>query len=89
VHSRSSEQSPLAGLVLLVALLSLEGVSAPTAHADAVDTNFLGTSRLFTFRTETVWFPSLRCDPGHRRGGCGSGSLRFTEKFWSLAVVAA
>jgi hypothetical protein len=42
VRSPSSVQSPLAAVVLLVALLSLEGVSAATAHADAVDTNFLG-----------------------------------------------
>lgn len=39
-------QSPLAGLVLLAALLSLQGVSAPTAHADAVDTNFLGALKV-------------------------------------------
>jgi hypothetical protein len=31
----------LAGLVLLVALLGLAGVSTPTAHADAVDNAFL------------------------------------------------
>ncbi len=31
----------LAGLVLLVALLSLVAVAAPTAHADAVDDTFL------------------------------------------------
>jgi len=34
-------RSPLAGLVLSVALLSLVGVTAPTAHADAVDGNFI------------------------------------------------
>jgi Protein of unknown function (DUF732) len=34
-------RSLLAGLVLSVALLSLVGVTAPTAHADAVDGNFI------------------------------------------------
>lgn len=40
--SPTSVQSTLAGLVLLIALLGLEGVSAPAARADAVDSNFLG-----------------------------------------------
>jgi hypothetical protein len=31
----------MAGLVPAVALVSLVGVAAPTAHADAVDNNFL------------------------------------------------
>jgi hypothetical protein len=31
----------MAGLVPVVALVSLVGVAAPTAHADAVDDNFL------------------------------------------------
>lgn len=34
-------RSALAGLAALVALLSLVGVAAPTAHADAVDGNFV------------------------------------------------
>ncbi len=40
VRSPSTVRS-LAGLVLLVALPSLAGVAAPTAHADAVDDTFL------------------------------------------------
>jgi hypothetical protein len=44
-------RSLLAGLVLSVALLSLVGVAAPTAHADAVDGNFVNAlnSRGITF----------------------------------------
>jgi hypothetical protein len=44
-------RSLLAGLVLSVALLSLIGVAAPTAHADAVDGNFINAlnSRGITF----------------------------------------
>jgi Protein of unknown function (DUF732) len=45
VRSPSRVRSLLAGLVLLVALLSLVGVAAPTAHADAVDDNFLAALR--------------------------------------------
>jgi len=41
VHSPSTVRSPLARLVLLVALLSLVGQATPTAHADAVDDTFL------------------------------------------------
>lgn len=39
--SPNSVRSLLAGLVLSVVLLSLVAVTAPTAHADAVDNNFL------------------------------------------------
>jgi Protein of unknown function (DUF732) len=43
VHSPSPLQALLAGLVLAVALLSVMGVAAPTAHADAADSsNFVG-----------------------------------------------
>jgi hypothetical protein len=42
VRSLSLVRSLLAGLVSMVALVSLVGVSVPTAHADAVDNNFLG-----------------------------------------------
>jgi hypothetical protein len=52
VHSPSPLRSLLAGLVLAVALLSVVGVAAPTAHADAVDrSNFLGalSSRGITY----------------------------------------
>ena len=53
VRSPSPLRSLLAGLVLAVALLSVVGVAAPTAHADyAVDSsNFLGalSSRGITF----------------------------------------
>ena len=43
VRSPSPLRSLLAGLVLAVALLSVVGIAAPTAHADAVDSsNFLG-----------------------------------------------
>ena len=42
VRSPSPLRSLLAGLVLAVALLGLVAVAAPTAHADAVDSNFLG-----------------------------------------------
>jgi hypothetical protein len=41
VRSFSPLRSLTAGIVLLVALVSLVGVAAPTAHADAVDNNFL------------------------------------------------
>jgi hypothetical protein len=41
VHSPSHLRSLRTGLVPLVALLSLVGVAAPTAHADAVDDTFL------------------------------------------------
>src|SRR5262249_1097316 len=41
VRSPSPVRSLLAGLVLVVALLTLVEVAAPTAHADAVDDNFL------------------------------------------------
>ena len=41
VRSPRSVRSLLAGLVLVVALLSLAGVATPTAHADAVDDAFL------------------------------------------------
>jgi hypothetical protein len=41
VRSPNPARSLLAELVLLVALLSLAGVAAPTAHADAVDDTFL------------------------------------------------
>jgi hypothetical protein len=46
-HARSL----LAGLVVSVAVLSLVGVCAPTAHADAVDGNFVNAlnSRGITF----------------------------------------
>jgi uncharacterized protein DUF732 len=40
-RSRSPVRSLLAGLVLVVALVCLVGVTAPAAHADAVDNNFL------------------------------------------------
>ena len=53
VRSPSPLRSLLAGLVLAVALLSVVGVAAPTAHADyAVDSsNFLSalTSKGITF----------------------------------------
>ena len=52
VRSRRPLRSLIAGLVLAVALLSVVGVAAPTAHADAVDSsNFLGalSSRGITF----------------------------------------
>jgi len=44
-------RSLLAGLAVLVALLSLVGVTAPIAHADAVDGNFINAlgSRGITF----------------------------------------
>jgi Protein of unknown function (DUF732) len=41
VRSPSPVRSLLAGLVLVVALLSLVAVAAPAAHADAVDDTFL------------------------------------------------
>ena len=41
VRSPRPLRSLLAGLVLVVALLSLAGVATPTAHADAVDNAFL------------------------------------------------
>ena len=41
MRSFSPLRSLTAGIVLLVALVSLVGVAAPTAHADAVDNNFL------------------------------------------------
>lgn len=41
VRSRQSVRSLLARLVLVVALLSLAGVTSPTARADAVDNAFL------------------------------------------------
>ena len=41
MHSPSHMRSLRTGLVPLVALLSLVGVAAPTAHADAVDDTFL------------------------------------------------
>jgi hypothetical protein len=41
VRSPSTVRSLLAELVLLVALLGLVGLAAPTAHADAVDDTFL------------------------------------------------
>jgi Protein of unknown function (DUF732) len=46
-------RSLLAGLVVSVALLCLVGVAAPTAHADAVDGNFLNAlgTRGITFAT--------------------------------------
>jgi hypothetical protein len=51
VCSRRPARWPLAGLVLSVALLSLVGVAAPIAHADAVDGNFINAlgSRGITF----------------------------------------
>ena len=41
VCSLRRARSLLAGLVVLVALLRLVGAAAPTAHADAVDANFV------------------------------------------------
>ncbi len=41
MRSPSPVRSLLAGLVLVVALLSLVAVAAPAAHADAVDDTFL------------------------------------------------
>jgi len=41
VHAFSPVRSVMAGLVPGVALMSLLGLAAPTAHADAVDDNFL------------------------------------------------
>ena len=41
VRSPRPVRSLLAGLVLVVALLSLAEVATPTAHADAIDTAFL------------------------------------------------
>jgi len=41
VRSPGPQRSLLAGPFLVVALLSLVGVAAPTAHADAVDDTFL------------------------------------------------
>ena len=53
VRSTSPLRSLLAGLVLAVALLSVMGVAAPTAHADSAleSSNFLGalSSRGITF----------------------------------------
>ena len=52
VRSPSPLRSLLTGLVATFALLSVVGVAAPTAHADAVDSsNFLGalSSRGITF----------------------------------------
>jgi hypothetical protein len=43
VRSPRPLRSLLAGLVLVVALLSLTEVTTPTAHADAIDNAFLGT----------------------------------------------
>ena len=42
MRSPNSVRSPLAALVLPVALLGVVAVSAPAAHADAVDDTFLG-----------------------------------------------
>jgi hypothetical protein len=44
-------RSLLAGLVLVVALFSAAGLAVPTAHADAVDSNFINAlnSRGITF----------------------------------------
>jgi hypothetical protein len=44
-RSLSRARSPLAGLAVVVALLSLVGVAAPVARADAVDDNFLAALR--------------------------------------------
>jgi hypothetical protein len=41
VRSFSPLRSVMTGLVPVVALVNLVGVAAPTAHADAVDNNFL------------------------------------------------
>ncbi len=41
VRSSRPERSQMAGLVMAVALLSLEAVAAPTAHADQVDDTFV------------------------------------------------
>ena len=41
MHSFNPARSVIAGLVPAVALVSLVGLAAPTAHADAVDNNFL------------------------------------------------
>jgi Protein of unknown function (DUF732) len=41
VRSPRPVRSPLAGVVLVVALLSLAEVAAPTAHADAIDSAFV------------------------------------------------
>ena len=41
VCSRGPVRSPLAGLVLVVALLGLAGVAIPTARADEIDSAFL------------------------------------------------
>jgi hypothetical protein len=41
VRKPGTVRSPLAGLVLLLALLGLVAPAAPTAHADAVDDTFL------------------------------------------------
>jgi Protein of unknown function (DUF732) len=51
MNSRKHVRSPLAGLVLSVALLSLVTIAAPAAHADAVDGNFINAlnSRGITF----------------------------------------
>jgi hypothetical protein len=61
-HARSL----LAGLVLSVALLSLVGVCAPTAHADAVDGNFINAlgSRGITFASTQAPIVAARevCD---------------------------
>ena len=41
MRSFSPLRSVMAGVVPVVALVNLVGVAAPTAHADAVDNNFL------------------------------------------------
>jgi hypothetical protein len=41
LRSPIAARSLLAGLVLMVALFSFMGVAVPTAHADAVDGNFI------------------------------------------------
>ena len=51
MRSPSAVRSLTAGLVLVVVLFSLVGVAVPTAHADAVDGNFINAlgSRGITF----------------------------------------
>ena len=53
VRSPSPVQSLLAGLTLIVALLSLAALRAPTAKADAIDTNFISA-----LKAKGIDFPS-------------------------------
>jgi hypothetical protein len=66
VRSPSPVRSRTAGLALSVVLLSLSGVAAPTARADAVDNNFLNAlqSKGITFASKQAAIVSAHqvCD---------------------------